>query len=167
MRRRARRGNAMVELTLVGIPVVFALISIFELARGMWQYHTLAYAVKEGTRYAIVHGQGCAAAGCRKTIGDVAQQIRHRGVGLVPADVQLEFESKRGGVIRCTLSDCLTRTAASDVWPPAGSDSPGTEVTIRGTYRLRSMLVMMSPVGATGGGYIFDLPAASTELIQF
>lgn len=57
-----RGGNAMIEFVLVGIPLIFVLISIFEMARGMWLYHTLAYSVKEGVRYTIVHGQNCATA---------------------------------------------------------------------------------------------------------
>jgi hypothetical protein len=44
----------------------------------MWTYHTLAYAVKEGTRYASVHGKGCEAPNtCTKTVA----QIR---IGRVP-----------------------------------------------------------------------------------
>ena len=55
--RTTLRGNATIEFTLVGIPLVFVLISTIEMARGMWIYHTLAYAVKEGTRYAVARGQ--------------------------------------------------------------------------------------------------------------
>ena len=59
MRARGRRrlGNATIEFTLVEIPLLCVLISTFEMARGMWLYHTLAYAVKEGARYAAVRGQ--------------------------------------------------------------------------------------------------------------
>ena len=56
-----RRGNSMIEFTLVGIPLMFVLISIVELSRGMWIYHTLAHAVKEGTRYTAVRGQNSSA----------------------------------------------------------------------------------------------------------
>src|SRR5882762_5274489 len=60
MTRRDRcRGSNILEFTLVGIPLVFILISTFEMARGMWNYHVMAYAVKEGTRYASVHGNNC------------------------------------------------------------------------------------------------------------
>ena len=50
----------MLEFVLVGIPLIFVILSIFEIARGMWTYQTLAFAVREGTRYAIMHGKGCA-----------------------------------------------------------------------------------------------------------
>jgi Flp pilus assembly protein TadG len=69
--RNRRRGSSTLEFTLVGIPIIFVLISTFEMARGMWNYHTIAYAVKEGTRFASVHGIDCSTApntenrGCR------------------------------------------------------------------------------------------------------
>ena len=34
-------GQSLVEFTLVGIPLIFVLISVFEISRGMWMYHTL------------------------------------------------------------------------------------------------------------------------------
>jgi hypothetical protein len=39
------RGASSLEFALVGIPILFVLISSFEM------YHTLAYAIKEGSRY--------------------------------------------------------------------------------------------------------------------
>jgi len=156
----------MVEFTLVGIPVVFALISIFELSLGMWQYHTLAHAIREGTRFAIVHGKGCDSANCRVTVGDIAQHIRT--VGLVQNDLNLEFESEHGGTVSCRLDACLAKTSRpGDIWPPAGSDSPGMEVTIRGVYSVHTILMMFNMAGSTGGAFTFRLPAASTDIIQF
>ena len=48
-RSRGRTGSTLIEFTLVGIPLIFVLISTFEMARGMWNYQTLAYAVRAGT----------------------------------------------------------------------------------------------------------------------
>src|SRR5215212_5363994 len=85
-RRYLTGGNSLVEFTLVGIPLIFILIATFELSRGMWSYHTLAYAVKSGARYTIVHGQNCAIApnACTVTIGQIAATIKSAGVGLPP-----------------------------------------------------------------------------------
>src|SRR4051794_18293265 len=73
----SRRGNSMVEFTLVGIPLIFALISIFELARGMWIYHTMAYAIKDTTRYVAVHGQLCRNVniGCAVTMDNISRHL--------------------------------------------------------------------------------------------
>jgi len=75
----------MIEFTLVGIPMIFLLISIFEISRAMWNYHTLAFAIREGTRYAAVHGSGCSAdpraTPCQATVAQVAQRIQDAGIG--------------------------------------------------------------------------------------
>src|SRR5579864_6313961 len=94
-RKRRQRGSAMIEFTLVGIPMIFMLVSVFEISRGMWTYHTLAYAVKEGTRYAIVHGQnaGLATPSGHATIQSVCNLIVQAGPGLLPQSLALTFES--------------------------------------------------------------------------
>lgn len=61
MRRFARRddeGQSLVEFALV-LPLLLLIITgLFDVARATWQENTLAYAAREGTRYAIVHGSG-------------------------------------------------------------------------------------------------------------
>ncbi len=52
------RGQSIVEFALV-LPVLLLIITgLFDVARATWQENTLAYAAREGTRYAIVHGSG-------------------------------------------------------------------------------------------------------------
>jgi len=60
-----QRGQSMVEFALV-LPVVLLIITgVFDVARAVWQENTLAYAAREGSRYAIVHGSGyCSPATC-------------------------------------------------------------------------------------------------------
>src|SRR5438309_7053681 len=98
-RKRIRcRGNSLLEFTLVGIPLICILIATFEMSRGMWNYQSLAYAVKGGTRYAVVHGQDCGQPPntCTVTISNIAGVIRSAGVGL-PADlVTLTFTDAKG-----------------------------------------------------------------------
>src|SRR5438874_911896 len=84
--RCSSKGGTLIEFMFVGIPIMFVLISIFEMSRAMWTYHTLAFAIKEGTRFAIVHGGNCVTApnACAKTVADVATVISDAGVGLEP-----------------------------------------------------------------------------------
>lgn len=50
------RGQSLVEFALV-LPIFLLVITgLFDLARAVWQENTLAYAAREGTRFAIVHG---------------------------------------------------------------------------------------------------------------
>jgi Flp pilus assembly protein TadG len=51
-------GQSLVEFALT-LPIVLLIITgTFDVARAVWQENTLAYAAREGTRYAIVHGAG-------------------------------------------------------------------------------------------------------------
>ena len=62
MRLIARRdgAQALVEFALI-LPILLLLIlGLFEVARAVWQENTLAYASREGTRYAQVHGSAAA-----------------------------------------------------------------------------------------------------------
>src|SRR3990172_9359356 len=88
--RSRRGGNAMIEFTLVGIPMIFILISVFELARGMWVFHTAAYALREGARVPIVLRNECNVppSNCSVTLREISTRIRDGALGLLPTDLQ-------------------------------------------------------------------------------
>jgi len=166
MTRRDRcRGSNILEFTLVGIPLLFILISTFEMARGMWNYHAMAYAVKEGTRYASVHGTNCAAPNaCTVTIAQITQRILDSGAGLFYDQLTLTFTST-GGSITCLATTCLTNNT---VWPQVGSNAVGQNITIRGTYPFTSAISMFWP-GSGGAMQAAStlFPASSRETVQF
>src|SRR5260370_12717486 len=107
-RKRAETGSTMLEFTLVAIPMIFVLISTFEIARGMWIYGTVANAVKEGVRFTIVKGSDCGAPpnACSARISDIATRIRAMGTGLLPTELNLSFTSDTG-TTTCRLDACL------------------------------------------------------------
>ncbi len=180
--KKTRRGNATLEFTLVGIPLIFVLISTFEMARGMWLYHTLAFAVKEGSRYAAVKGRGYVdntGADCASppytncpTVAAIAARVRDMGVGLDPAEMSVTFTAGSGGATtshscpdKSRLSDCLNDTAQ---WPPAAMNVPGMEVGVSATYPFRSAIAMFWPGADVVGPFpTFHLPANAVEEIQF
>lgn len=53
---RGQEGYGLVEFALVLPVLVVLLVGTFDLALAAWQSNTLATAVREATRYAIVHG---------------------------------------------------------------------------------------------------------------
>ncbi|HZP97307.1 MAG TPA: TadE family protein [Candidatus Limnocylindria bacterium] len=54
--RSDESGQSLIEFALV-LPLLLLIITgLFDVARATWQENTLAYAAREGTRYAIVHG---------------------------------------------------------------------------------------------------------------
>ena len=50
------RAQSLVEFAFVLPMLLLVVTGLFDLARAVWQENTLAYAAREGTRYAIVHG---------------------------------------------------------------------------------------------------------------
>ena len=161
----------MLEFTLVGIPLMFVLISIVEVSRGMWIYHSLAYAVKEGARYTIVHGQNYTSiTGINNTIQNVCNVIVNAGPGLIPNQLSLTFTSDS------TTSTYTASSCPTTVWPPGASVSnpnildnePGENITITGTYPFQSAISMFWP-GKTKGMQVptITFPAGSTEMMQF
>src|SRR2546423_13284710 len=54
--RDDERGQSLVEFALL-LPLMLLIITgLMDVGRAVWQENTLAYAAREGTRYAIVHG---------------------------------------------------------------------------------------------------------------
>ena len=157
----------MLEFTLIGVPLIFVLLSTFEMARGMWIYHTLAYAIKEGTRFASVHGKNCATApnSCTVTVSQVARKIQDNGAGLMADSLNLTLTTSCGSTT-CLLRDCL---ADETVWPPAPGNAPGMDVSISAVYPFRSFICMFWP-GAGGAVHfadVYNFPASSQEKMQF
>jgi hypothetical protein len=170
----------MIEFTLVGIPVIFLLISVFELSRGMWIYLTVAHSIKEGARYAIVHGNNCTIAPntCRVRIRDIATRIQQSAVGLVPSDFSnIQFISATRTVTCPTLQACLSAGALGDTyWPTAapGAVNPDvggnseSDLEVRGAYLFRTGMMMFWPGAAAVNPFgAFNLGASSKEGIQY
>ncbi len=165
-RQRRQRGSTMLEFVLVGIPLIFVLISLFEIARGMWTYQNIAYAIREATRYASMHGSGCASPNtCLITVGQIADYVQAAGPGIDPAST-MTLTPAVGTAISGSITDLHSNTAT---WPPTSANTPGNTVKISIKYQFRTILAIFW----TGDGaplndsQTFTLPASSTETIQF
>ena len=173
-KNRKRLGQSLVEFTFVGIPIIFILISVFEVSRGMWMYHTLAYAVKNGTRYASVHGINCVPTsfnansctvnmGPSTTAGTVASVIAQAAVGLDPAATTVTFTDPSGST-SCTLSAC-----GATGWPTADgvSNAVGQPIRIDIRAPFKNAISMLftgsSPISFASG----TLGASSQDYIQY
>lgn len=160
----------MVEFTLVGIPMIFIVISVFELSRGMWIYQSLAASVKAATRYTSVHGADCATSPntCTVTVGQIASVIQAAGPGLIPDQMTVTFTPATGTAISETLTVALTD---STTWPPSAgfANAVGQNITISAVYPFSSVISMFWPGAGPGIGPFspVNFPAASTEKIQY
>ena len=132
------------EFTFVGIPIIFVLISIFEVSRGMWIYHTLAYSVKVGVRYASVHGINCIGSTVNSTLqnpndcavnmgacptlqGTIAYVIRQAAVGLDPINDDRDLQRERQYPVRAAWT------------------SPGAPAHVRRPYGRLTILQVSRP----------------------
>lgn len=170
-RRIRESGSSLVEFTLVGIGLVFVLISIFEMARGMWIYHTLAHASKEATRFLIVHGKECQKrTTCRdlSSPAELAARIGYHGVGLMPdqLDVQVTISSTGAAVIPGGGGYAKLNTL-TDTAPWSSSAEVGQQVQVALRYPFRSALAMLWPGGGKVNFTLTTLGAFSWDTIQF
>jgi Flp pilus assembly protein TadG len=172
--RDRRRGSTLIEFTFVGIPLIFVLISIFEISRGMWIYTNMAHAFKEGARYAIVNGishkttcedvNGKGADICKLKVQHIASVINFYGVGLVPDDVKnVTISVANVPVASGTLTALLNN--ATEILPVP---TPGDVIDVRGSYDFKNAISMFWP--GAGPGMVFQgfpLPASAQEVTQF
>lgn len=75
--KQREKGGVLIEFTFVGIPLMLAFMSLIEICIAMWSYHTLAYAVRKGARYASTKGQGCTYTGnsCSVTAANILSRL--------------------------------------------------------------------------------------------
>jgi Flp pilus assembly protein TadG len=168
--RRQSRGSTGLEFTLVGLPLLFVLISTFEICRAMWTYQTLAFAIKEGARYAVVHGQSCSIPpnACTVTISQIASVIQTTGGGLASDTLTVTFTPSKGTATTCLLQNCIANYATA-AWPPANANAPGEIVLVSGIYPFSSVLAMYwpgtKPINSTGT--VVNLSADARESMQY
>jgi len=168
-KRQRQRGSILVEFTLAGIATICLLISTFSLGVGMWNYHTLAFAVHEGTRYVSVKGYDCTEAGntCSVSVGTIAKKIQSLGIGLPDGQVNVSLTTDSGVVTSCNpLNSCYSDAT---IWPPkANSDNKvGKKITIAAAYQFQSAILFFWPGKGTVGTGTIWLPASSTQTILF
>jgi Flp pilus assembly protein TadG len=166
--RQSRSGNANVEFLLVGIPLIFLLISAFEISRGMWIYHTLEHAVATGARYVIVRGADCGAAPntCQVRVEDVATAIQQAAVGLDPSVLNVTLQAGGGAAIPCApLNACLSDAT---VWPSGAGAAATSDIVITAHFDFRTPLSMFWPGSHADSPFgPFNLGASVQEQIQY
>ena len=168
-RKKGQRGVALVEFSLAGIAAAVLLIATVQLGLAMWNYHTLAYAVHETTRYAAVKGITCTKPGntCSVSIGTISHHLARLANG-VPADrVNVTFKTESGGETSCSpLSSCFSNAT---IWPPAANDDNkvGKLITITASYSHRLAVLFVWAGHRPGQKSSMVLPADSTQSILF
>ncbi len=106
--KKGERGNYMIEFGLSFVLFFSMILGIQDVSRGIYAYNFLAGAAKEGTRYAMVHGNS---SGSKASSTDVQNAVQKWMIGLVNPG-----------------SSTVTTT-----WNPV-SENPGSIVTVNVQY---------------------------------
>jgi Flp pilus assembly protein TadG len=178
LKRRRCRGNALIEFVLVGIPLVFMTVSVEEMSRGMWQYHTLQYACKMANAYAAVHGATCAQSpnSCTVDVSNVVGVFESNAIGVPMSSVAVTLTSENNSASCSKVSTCSSGASWSTEWPPSANtdNQVGKWIKFRADYTFSTALALFWPgagkpviFGSTLGAGQFDLPGFSYQLIQF
>jgi Flp pilus assembly protein TadG len=162
---RREEGTSVLEFAIIGPCLLLLTITLFQICLVMWNYETLAFAVREGARYTATKGQGCSYSGnsCSVTVSAVAYQIATAAAGLVPANLNVTLSSSGGSSVTCNpLSSCYTNSTA---WPPSSGNTEGSStVTVTGYYPMNLFFVHPQGYVGTSSG---NLQASSQQVIQF
>jgi len=172
--KRSTRGSAMLEFTLMGVPMIFIWISIVQMSVGMWNYDVLQNAVKATGNYISVHGADCSTNGnsCTINVGNVISTFKTYAIGLQTSSVNMTLTSASGTTVTCNpITSC---NSSSTTWPPTADAAAGKDFEIRADYTWRTGLSMVAPGGigivkfGTSAGYgVFDLPGYTHQRILF
>lgn len=152
--RHDERGQSLVEFALL-LPLMLLIVTgLFDLARAVWQENTLAYAAREGTRYAIVHGSaGVPAAGpdnpdCSGLTPDqvicteIPRVVRQAAIGVQNITVTITYPDPYPGIspaIPCADRNCRVIVDASAPFVPLPSAyllGGAFQITLKGGSQL-------------------------------
>ena len=163
--RKSARGNALIEFTLLGIPIIFITISIVCVSLDMWQYHNLAYATDLTARRITLHGATCSANGnsCTITVASVASYFASQALALDQSQVNITLTDGSGPTTCIVGITCSSNLAQ---FPGASYNSVGSDVTVKATYILKDPLAMYWPPNRDAASD-FTVAATSRQRIIF
>jgi Flp pilus assembly protein TadG len=163
--RSRERGNALIEFSLLGIPLLFMTIGIVAISLDMWEFHNLAYATEMTARYVSLHGATCAQSpnACTIRVRDVAAYFSAQALALDPGQVIVTLTDGSGTTTCSPLSTC---TATATQFPNAANNSVGSDVTIKASYILKNPIALFWPPDVDVA-HDFTVAATSRQRILF
>ena len=93
--RGDQSGASLVEFALIAPMLILLTVGLLDVARLLWYQNTLAHAVREGTRFASVHGPG---SDIPVDTNGVATYIANRTVGISQSNLNLDIAWADGQV---------------------------------------------------------------------
>ena len=166
-----KRGNATLEFTLVGLPLIFVLLSVASMCFEMYTLHTMQEAVEQGARYVVTHGSTCSLGSnsCGLTVGSVADQIAYAAPGIINSSLTVTL-IPNSGTANQTICNPVSRCHGnSSPWPPSsnGDNNPGNDIKIAADFSYTSPIAMVwTGSGSTQFGSV-TFHAISRQRLMF
>jgi Flp pilus assembly protein TadG len=169
--RENRKGNATLEFTLVGLPLIFVLLSVASMCFGMFTLHTMQEAVEQGARYTITHGSTCSlgANSCSTTVGTIADAIASAAPGVINNSLNVTLIPNSGTGHQTSCNPVSICHGNSTTWPPAtnSDNNVGNDIVITADFTYTSPIAMFWPgTGATRFGTV-AFHAISRQRLMF
>lgn len=157
----------MAEFMLLGVPLLFMALAIFEVSMLMWRYITMAQTAQQTAMYISVHGNTCTLNGntCTIKVSDVATYIQNVGVGLPASSLNITLACT--GCTSVTCSPLTTCTSNTTTFPPLANNAVGNNVTVTATYALTNPVYMFWTAKNQGSIGDLTLGATSTQRIVY
>jgi Flp pilus assembly protein TadG len=118
-----QKGSVLVESAITLLIVLLFLIGIMEGGLLIWSYNTVAFAAREGTRYATVRGADSSSPASASTI---STYVKAQAVGLDP--------------------NLMTVTTT---WNPSNSPGGFVQVVVQYQYSTLTSLFVSAPIALT------------------
>jgi Flp pilus assembly protein TadG len=85
--REGERGSALVEFAIASSIALTLIFGIIEFGRALYTYHLVSNAARLGSRFAMVRGSACTAAGCPASTDDVQTFVRGSAPGIATSSL--------------------------------------------------------------------------------
>ncbi len=138
-------GQALVETALVLPLLLLLIVGLFDVGRAIWLSNTLATAVREGTRYGVVHG---------------ALSGSPTGPG-APSYTAPDTDTTITAVVRSYAAGVPSNLTVLSTWPD-GNANRGSRIVVSATFPFTPILSQVF----LGGGLNITLRSSSTLVIE-
>ena len=164
--QKSRGGFALIEFTIIAVPMIFLTLSIIEASIGMWQYHSMAFAVDSATRLAVTHGRTCTQNGntCSITLGTLTTYLVSQAPALEASKLNLTLYTHASTTACYPLTNCTSSTAQ---FPDSTDNAVNFDVNIVVSYPVANPMPMLWPGSQASPGSAFTLSATSRQRIVF
>jgi Flp pilus assembly protein TadG len=139
------RGQALVETALVLPLLLIVIVGLFDVGRAIWLSNTLATAVREGTRYGVVHG---------------ALSGSPTGPG-APTYTAPDTDTAITAQVRNYATGVPSNLTVLSTWPD-GNANRGSRIVVSATFPFTPILAQVF----LGGGLGITLRSSSTLVIE-